>query len=74
MLDAHLSFGLDVARRLTRAGDDEWPVEFERLRRTRQLSYAIRQMNLLLQHPEHADVVSSSLRRIGLWITTVDRL
>jgi hypothetical protein len=60
-------FGLEVAHRLSAASDDEWPTYFEHLRRRKELSQAIRQINALLAEPKHRRVAVDALRRIGLW-------
>ena len=60
-------YGLEIARRFASARDDEWPAHFEQLRRGKQLSHAIRQINALLADPEHRQVAIGALRRMGLW-------
>jgi hypothetical protein len=61
------AFGLRVAHLLNRSSDAEWPEHFERLRRDRQLSTAIRQINALLDDQTNREVAVGALRRIGLW-------
>ena len=39
----------------------------QELRRGKQLSHAIRQINALLADPEHRQVAMGALRRMGLW-------
>lgn len=63
----NLEFGLTVARALTDATDDDWPQCFERLRREKQLSVAIKQINAMLELPEHRKMAMAALKRIGLW-------
>ncbi len=58
--------GLKVARKFSCASDDEWPAYFEQLRRGKQLSQAIRQINALLDESEHRQIAVAALRRIGL--------
>lgn len=60
-------YGLEVARQFDGATDDQWPEHFERLRRTKRLSEAIRSINGLLAEPQHRQLAVGALRRIGLW-------
>lgn len=60
------TFGLSVARDLSEASENAWPVIFDELRKRRQLSIAIHQMNKLLSDPGHRDLALAALRRIGL--------
>jgi hypothetical protein len=59
--------GLKAARTLVEAKDDEWPVYVDGLRRNKQLSAVTRQLNQLLEHPEHRQLAIDAFRRIGLW-------
>jgi hypothetical protein len=60
-------FGLRAARKLVEAKDHEWPPYVERLRRNRELSVVTRQLNQLLDHPEHRPLAIGAFKRIGLW-------
>jgi hypothetical protein len=60
-------FGQEVAHRLTQAADAEWPVEFDRLRREKKLSSAVREINSMLDQPAHRSLAIKALCRIGLW-------
>ena len=59
-------FGLRIAQQVANATDDEWLGIFYELLKTRQLSTAIRQMNQLLDHPQHSELAMTAFRRIGL--------
>jgi hypothetical protein len=60
-------FGLKAARKLIEAKDHEWPLYFETLRRNKELSVVTRQLNQLLDHPEHRQLAIHAFKRIGLW-------
>jgi hypothetical protein len=59
--------GLRAARKLVEASDDEWPKYFVALRRDKQLSTAIREINQLLDQPKYRQLAIDALRRVGLW-------
>jgi hypothetical protein len=59
-------FGLGIAYKLAEASDDELLVVFDRLRRDRQLSVAVHQMNVLLTDAAHKEIALAALRRLGL--------
>ena len=58
--------GVAIARQICDAHDGEWLAIFEHLRRERQLSSAVHQMNQLLKHPTHSDLAKQSLEKLGL--------
>lgn len=58
-------FGLTLARDIAKAPESECIAIFERLRASRQLSAAVRQINLLLESKEHRKLAQSALRRLG---------
>jgi hypothetical protein len=60
-------FGLRAARKLVEAKDHEWPLYVEGLRRNKELSAVTRQLNRLLELPEHRQVAIDAFKRIGLW-------
>ena len=60
-------FGLDVARKVSVGTEDDWLALFEQLRRDRQLSTALCQINALLSEPEHRPIAIAALKRMGLW-------
>jgi hypothetical protein len=57
---------VQIASQLAEAPDGEWQRIFESLRRRRELSSSVHQMNKLLAHPIHADVARQALRKMGL--------
>ena len=59
--------GLEAARWIVQANDHEWPLYVERLRRNKELSAVTRQLNLMLEEPEHRQMAIDAFRRIGLW-------
>jgi len=59
--------GLRAARNLVEAKDHEWPVYVDRLRRNKELSAVTRQLNRLLELPEHRQMAIDAFKRIGLW-------
>ena len=60
-----IAFGLTVARRICEAPGDDWIGIFQELRRDRQLAKAMRQINRLLDEPEHRNTARLALQRIG---------
>jgi hypothetical protein len=60
-------FGLRAARKLVEAKENEWPLYVEGLRRNKELSAVTRQLNRLLELPEHRQVAIDAFKRIGLW-------
>lgn len=64
--DAANPAGIDVVRELAEASEGEWQAIFERLRRARQLSSTVHNMNQLLKHPAHMDTAGQALQKIGL--------
>jgi len=63
-----LTFGLNIAQLFAELPDHQWPEVFEELRRSRELSKAIGEINQLLQDPAHRDLAVSALRRVGLYL------
>jgi hypothetical protein len=59
--------GLSAARQIVEAKDHEWPLYVEHLRRNRELSVVTRQLNQLLDHPEHRPLAIDAFKRMGLW-------
>jgi hypothetical protein len=60
-------FGLKAAHRLIEAKDHEWPLYVASLRRNKELSVVTRQLNQLLDRPEHRQLAIDAFKRIGLW-------
>jgi hypothetical protein len=60
------AFGLVIARLFATLRDDQWPEVFEELRRTKQLSKAIGEINQLLNDSTHRDLAIAAFSRIGL--------
>jgi hypothetical protein len=60
-------FGLSAARQIVQAKEHEWPLYVDRLRRDKELSEVTRQINQLLDHPEHRQLAIDAFRRIGFW-------
>jgi len=60
------SFGLKVAKQIAQAQGSEWKALFIRLRQKKQLSVAVREMNVLASDPTHGETVRQAFRRIGL--------
>jgi hypothetical protein len=60
-------FGLSAARQIVQAKEHEWPLYIQRLRLDKELSAVTRQLNRLLDHPEHRQLAIDAFRRIGLW-------
>jgi hypothetical protein len=46
---------------------NEWPLYIQRLRLNKELSAVTRQLNRLLDHPEHRQLAIDAFKRIGLW-------
>ena len=67
MESSNTEFGLEAARRLIQATDQEWPRYVDRLRRDRQLWTVTHHINQLLEQPEHRQVAIDAFNRIGLW-------
>jgi hypothetical protein len=65
--ESSVDFGIKAGRNFVEAKDHEWPLYFERLRRNRELSAVTRQLNQLLDHPEHCQLAIDAFKRIGLW-------
>ncbi len=63
-----LTFGLNIAQLFADLPDHQWPELFEELRRTKELSKAIGEINLLLHDPAHRDLAVAALRRVGLYL------
>ena len=63
---ANHQFGLSVAKRIAELPDSEWPDFVVDLRKRRALSKAVREMNSLIQIPDHRHLAVRALRRIGL--------
>ena len=61
------SFGLNIASLFVISTDDQWRELFEELRRTRELSKAIGEINQLLNDPVHRDLAVAALRRVGMY-------
>lgn len=61
-----LPFGVRVAKRITDSDKDEWTSVFMDLRKSRQLSRAIREMNELEFSPVHGTLVRKAFERMGL--------
>ncbi len=59
--------GLAAARKFANASDDSWPEYFDQLRRDKQLSVVIHEINELLKQPEHRQLAIDALKRIGFW-------
>ncbi len=59
------SFGLYVAKRVTELNDNEWPVFFQDLCRTRQLSSAMHELNNLLTEAKHAKLARAAMKKMG---------
>lgn len=59
--------GIEVATNLDAASEDEFLRYFERLRRERRLSTAVRELNVLLKDAHHEPAAERALKRIGLW-------
>ena len=64
-------FGVEIAERLANAADDEWPFVIEELRRSKNLSRAMRAINEMLENPAHRQLANNALRRIGLDDATI---
>jgi hypothetical protein len=60
-------FGLNIAGLLVSLPEPQWMEVFEELRRTKELSKAIGEINQLLSDPVHRDLAVSALRRVGLY-------
>lgn len=60
-------FGIEVARKFSRANESDWVEYFEALRQRGQLSEAMRQMNAMLDVKEDRQLAVAAIRRIGLW-------
>lgn len=58
-------FGLHIAKTIISCNEDEWPDVVNKLRRERQLSTAIHQINNLQRDPDHVDMASAAMRRMG---------
>ncbi len=58
-------FGLTLAREIAESSESECIAIFERLRASRKLSVAVRQINLLLESNEHRKLAQRALRRLG---------
>ena len=65
-LDGVHYLGLEVARKLVAAAEEEWPDIFHQLRSEEKLSVAVHQMNGLLADPSYRPLVEAAFRRIGL--------
>jgi hypothetical protein len=62
-----IDVGLKAGRNFIEAKDDEWPLYLDRLRRNRELLAVTRQLNQLLDDPEHRQLAINAFKRIGLW-------
>lgn len=60
-------FGIEVATNLGAASEREFLRYFERLRRERRLSTAVRELNVLLKDAHHEPAAERALKRMGLW-------
>ncbi len=60
-------FGLGIAELFVNLTDAQWPEVFEELRRTKELSKAIAEINQLLNDPVHRELAIAALRRVGLY-------
>ena len=58
-------FGLEVARAIINSKDSEWPDVIQQLRRERQLSNAIHEINNLQRDPIHTELASAAIKKIG---------
>jgi hypothetical protein len=61
-------FGLAIAGLFAKLTDDQWPEVFEELRRAKQLSKAIGEINQLLNDPVHRPLAVTALRRVGMYL------
>ena len=60
-------FGLGIAQQVASSTTEgQWLSIFYELLNKRQLSTAVRQMNLLLDDPNYVDLVTTAFRRMGL--------
>ena len=58
--------GKSVARRIVEASDQQWAGIVHELAARRELGKAVRQINRMLEDPQHEDLARSALARIGL--------
>lgn len=58
-------FGLNVAKKIVKCKEREWPELVRDLYRSRQLSKAMHEMNDLQRDPRHRAVADAAIRRIG---------
>ena len=61
------AFGLGIAGLFTSLTDAQWPEVFDELRRTKELTKAISEINQLLNDPVHRDLAVAALRRVGMY-------
>jgi hypothetical protein len=67
MVLPNTGLGLSSARKFVQASDESWPQYFEQLRRDKQLSTVIHEINELLEQPEYRQLAIAALTRIGFW-------
>jgi hypothetical protein len=58
---------MKAARQIVEANDHDWPLYIDRLRRNKELSAVTRQLNQMLEQPEHRQLAIDAFKRIGLW-------
>jgi len=61
------AFGLGIAGLFANLPEHQWLEVFEELRRTKELSKAIGEINQLLNDPVHRDLAVAALRRVGMY-------
>ena len=63
--DQNNLFGLRIARKIVSCKENEWPDVVYCLYRTKQLSTAIHEINNLQSDPDHSDVATAAIKRMG---------